>query len=360
MKSNRTLRDISIQFPCLYIHDPVPVRKCYFPLKGFRNLTSLELYAIYKDYDRQVKDMASVLCESPFLKKFSLGFASEVNGDDEAILFGGPGREADFFKRLCEFYGSKCKKPPLALETLRLGWGIFLDKPSEATGGHYLTKLLTIKSLKVLHLYNGFVESELEENDLFCPRIDWTPFTSEDCRSLRQLSVTRLEEDVVDWLKSDGCCVQELIVTDHYSIDDEGLDEFINLPSRLSMLWTREKHPSVRMYISNHTDSDWSDTDSSVSDTEGSESLDLLESTDSQWPAVDSSLFSRSNAIACKLDKTVMTVLDRLPDGGSHLTRLCTALDFETQWVRINTLTKPNDPSLPSDHRCTSPLTYLT
>jgi hypothetical protein len=304
--------------------------------------------------------MASVLCESPFLKKLSLGFASEVNGDDEAILFGGPGHEADFLKRLCEFYGSKCKKPPLALETLRLGWGIFLDKPSKATGGHYLTKLLTIKSLKVLHVYNGFVESELDENDLFCPRIDWTPFTSEDCQSLRQLSVTRLEEDVVDWLKSDGCCVQELIVTDHYSIDDEGLDEFFNLPSRLSMLWTREKHPSVRTYISNHTDSDWSDTDSSISDTERSESLESLESTDLRWPAMDPSLFNHSNAIACKLDKTVMTVLDRLPDGGSHLTRLCTALDFETQWVRINTLTKPNDPSLPDDHRRTSPLTYLT
>jgi hypothetical protein len=34
-----------------------------------------------------------------------------------------------------------------------------------------------------------------------------------------------------------------------------------------------------------------------------------------------------------RIDADVITVLDRLPDGGAHLTRLGLCLDFGTQWV---------------------------
>jgi hypothetical protein len=239
-----------------------------------------------------------------------------------------------------------CKKHPLAIETLRLGWGIFLDKPSKATDDHYLTKLLDIKSLKVLHVYNGAVESELEDDGPFYPEIDWTPFTSEACQSLRQLSVSRLQVDVIDWLKHGGSGVQELIVTDHYNIHDDSLDEFFNLPSQLSMLWTREKHPSVRFYSFEHTDSDWSDTDSSISDTESWETSESQDSPDSHSSPLNPSLSNPPNPIPSKLDKKVMTALDRIPDNGSHLTRLSIALDFETQWVSITTSMIPNTASL--------------
>ena len=158
------------------MHDPVPARKCWLPLRVFRDLISLEIYNFYGDRDRLVKDITHVLCDSPRLKKLGLGFASEIGSDDEAILFGGPGREADFLERLCEFYGSICKKGPLELETLRLGFRIFLDEPLKAANGNYLTKLLIVKSLKVLHVYNGLVKPDLEENDSFYPVIDWTPF----------------------------------------------------------------------------------------------------------------------------------------------------------------------------------------
>jgi hypothetical protein len=339
LKGTQTLKNVRIHFGAIFIDDLVTVRKCYIPLRGFRNLTSLELYDFYKEHDYVVKDVATFLCESPFLKKLGLAFASERTHDDnEAVLFGGPGRETDFLERLCELYGSIPETGPLALETLRLGCGIYLGEPSNAANGHYLTKLLTVRSLKVLHLFNGLVNSDLDEEDSFYRPIDWTPFTSEECKSLQQLSVSRLEEDVTTWLRQSGNHVQELIVTDHYSITDKGLNQFFKLPpSQLSMLWTREKYP----YQSSSYGSDWSDTDSSVDDWS-----DLDSSTSDSSPSeMSTSQLSHLDLIqsdalklsASNLDKTVMTVLDRLPDGGSHLTRLCIALDFETQWVSTDT-----------------------
>ena len=281
--------------------------------------------------------MARVLCDSPFLKKLGLAFASEItNDDDEAILFGGPRHPTDFLERLCEFYSSICKKGPLSLETLRLGHGFYLGKPSKATNSHYLTKLVAVDSLQVLHIYNGLVKNELDLSDPCYIPVDWTPFTSENCQSLRQLSVDRLKPDVTCWLRQDGKCIKELIVADHYSFGDPGLKEFFLLPLQLSMLWMREKYP-YRQSI--YEDSDWSETDSSTSDWTDVDSSNesTSESLDVQLSDSNPTRSDATKSTAPKLDKLVMTVLDRLPDGGSHLTKLCIALDFETQWVSINT-----------------------
>lgn len=351
LKSTQTLRNIFIQYGPL-ITDPVAVRKCHIPLNGFRNLTSLELYDFYRDHDRLVKEIAKALCDSPLLKKLGLGFACEWAEEDEAVFYGAPGREPDFLERLCEFYSSISKKGPLALETLRLGFGIYLERPSKPSKSHYLTKLLNVRSLKVLHVYNGLVNSDLDEEDSFYKAIDWTPFKADECKSMRQLSVTRLEGDVTRWLRKDGRCVQELIVTDQYSINDTGLNEFFNLPSSLSMMWTRERLPwrwVTRTEGDEWTDtdssmSDWTDTDSSASDQSASESsgsqlahLDPSQPGPLNHTTPDPSQPSPSIPTASNMDKRIMTALDRLPDGGSHLTRLCISLDFDTQWVSVNT-----------------------
>lgn len=227
----------------------------------------------------------------------------------------------------------------MALETLRLGHGIYLGQPSNATNSHYLTKLVAVESLQVLHIYNGLVKSEIDTSDPCYLPIDWTPFSSKRCESLRQLSVDRLEEDVTRWLSQDGGCVQELIVADHYSFNDPGLKEFFKLPSsQLSMLWMREKYPPRQ---SSYEDSDWSDTDSSISDWSDVDSStsdqSTSESRDVQLSGLNPTQSNAAKLTALYLDKRVMTVLDRLPDGGSHLTKLCIALDFETQWVSANT-----------------------
>jgi hypothetical protein len=373
LKNTQTLSNIFIQFGPL-ICDPV-VDKCHIPLKGFRNLSSLELYDLYRDHDRLVTEIANALCDSPFLKKLGLGFACEWASDDEAIFFGAPGRETDFFERLCEFYGSISKKGPLALQTLRLGFGIYLDEPSKPSKSHYLTKLLNIRSLRVLHLYNGLVNSDLDSEDSFYKATDWTPFTAEECKSLRQLSVIRLEEDVTRWLSKDGACIQELIVMDQYNLNDKSLNEFSKLPLQLSMIWTREWHPWRRL-IHNDED-DWTDTDSSVSDwtdIDSSDESDLgpdadesdsdpdSDSSDAQLadlhPAQPAPLLSTTlaqsqpnplNPTASNSDKQLLTVLDRLPDGGSHLTKLSISLDFQTQWVSVNASLLHIIPSLPNN-----------
>ncbi len=287
-----------------------------------------------------MKELASFLCDSPLLKKLGLGFACDrTQDDDEAILIGGPDGEMDFLERLCLLYGSMSKTGPLALETLRLGAGIYLSEPSSPENGHYLTKLVAARNLKVLHLENGLVNSDFDEDSFYQP-IDWTPFPPEDCKSLRQLSVTRLGEDVTNWLRQPGNCVQELIVTDHYKFNDKDLNEFFRLPSsRLSMLWTRDKFPWQSEI---EEDSDWTDTDSSIderSDVDSSTSHQSTpESLDPQLQDLDTTESHVLNSTAPRLDRQVMTVLDRLPDGGSHLERLCIALDFEVQWVSTNTL----------------------
>lgn len=334
MKSIRTLREVAIHFATYVVQDLIGIRSSYVPLRGFRNLTSLEVYNLCTDYDGIIKDMGSALCDSPFLKKLGLGCAVAYDLHDDAIIYRSPGHDADFFERLCKFYGSASKTGPLALETLRLGQGIFLGDPTFSSGvrhskeSHPLTKLVNVKSLEVLHIYNGLVRDEDDLLDSFYPIIDFDLFTSKgERKSLRQLSVNRLTDDVTNWLSRGRVHLQELIVTDHYSINDEDLVEFFDLPSGLSMIWTREKHPwdaSPSRYNDSDSDSDeWTDIDSDESSSELSDSdLDhpFYRSTPTQNPS---------------LPRKIATVLDRLPDGGSHLTRLCLALDFEVQWVRI-------------------------
>lgn len=217
------------------------------------------------------------------------------------------------------------------------------------------------------------MNSDLDDEDSFYKAIDWTPFTANECKSLRQLSVTRLKEDVTRWLSKDGACVQELIVMDHYNLNDKGLNEFTKLPLQLSLIWTREWHPWRRL-IHNDED-DWTDTDSSVSnwtDIDSSDESDLAPDPDESDPDSDSSdaqladlhpsqpapLISTTSAqsqpnplipTTSNSDKQLLTVLDRLPDGGSHLTRLSISLDFQTQWVSVKTFTYAYVPSLPNN-----------
>src|SRR2546429_1081298 len=68
LKSTRTLRELCISYGQIYIEN-LAVRNCWFRIKGFRELTSLEIYDFYGDHDRLIKDIAHVLCDSAGLKK---------------------------------------------------------------------------------------------------------------------------------------------------------------------------------------------------------------------------------------------------------------------------------------------------
>src|SRR5277367_4962532 len=73
LKNARTLKNISISYDAIYLHDPATVRRCWVPLRVFQGLTSLEIYNFYRDRGRLVNDIARALCNSPCLKKLGLG-----------------------------------------------------------------------------------------------------------------------------------------------------------------------------------------------------------------------------------------------------------------------------------------------
>ena len=196
---------------------------------------------------------------------------------------------------------------PLALTTLALGHGMFLYRSKLPSVDNFLAELVKIDGIRNLHVFNGLLRDDTEDGEIESMEIDWTLL--DGCTSLRQLSVSRLEYDVRQWLNSGGNAVEELIVTDHYGMYDADLDLFniLRLP-QLSMLFTRE------VTVEKRVDEDaWSDIDSLESESIASQSV-LLDSS----PIVD---------------RSTITVLDRLYDDGSDLTRLAICLDFKNNWV---------------------------
>jgi hypothetical protein len=256
-----------------------------------------------------------------------------------------------FLEKVCVNYAST-SRVSLALDTLRLGHGIFLSDSvmREFSKTHkYLFKLVKLETLKNFYLFNGLVKWDLDEHEPM--DVDWGQL--EYCKSLQRLSVSRLEMDLVNWLTIGcGSAIEELIVTDHYSMYDDDLDYFEYLLPRLSMLFVRE------MAIARRSgDEAWSDTDSSVTDSSEAEITPetgtILEVESLLIPQIhlkprtlsmawtlsqaglrsDSETPSEARNPYEELDRSVMTVLDRLDENGAQLTKLALCFDFETQWV---------------------------
>jgi hypothetical protein len=277
-------------------------------LKGFNGLTSLELYQFYGLESQLVKDIANVLSDCPGLRKLGLGMACDFNCDQFPELLEVDGNYG-FLENLCLEYGTRSS--PLALETLRLGHGLFLYESTSPDTGNYLAKLVKIKDIKTLHIFNGpiFEGDGWEEGTPM--EVDWDLFA--ECTSLHQLSVSRMDGNVRQWLNTIGKSVQELFVMDHYSMYDGGLYNFdlLELP-QLSMIFTREMTVRKR-----DRDDAWPEI---VYLGSRSDSLDAdVQPSDSLRPQ--------------KHDRSLITVLDRLRDNGANLTQLGICVDLETQWV---------------------------
>ena len=213
--------------------------RCWIPLHGFKNLASLELYNFYGNFPSLIEDLVNVLADCPELKVLGLGMQYEdgVEHIPGHLLVN---HTTEFIEKLCLDYGSRCGTSPLPLNTLRLGRGVLPSRLVFKTDRAYLNKLVKLNGLRNLHLYNG--SAEYEEDD-FMYATDWIQL--KDCNLLQQLSVTRLNEDVRDWLDDYGNTIKELIVTDVYSLFDEGLDNFDLLENTsFSMLFVRTKAPT--------------------------------------------------------------------------------------------------------------------
>lgn len=314
LKDSASLRNMSIQFGSQYIADGFGADNLWTQFHGFQNLTSLELYHFYGDQDKLVKEISRILAYNPGLKKLGLGVAhdADCDGNPEMII---TNDSYDFLEKLCNRYASRQGTVPMSLHTLRLGHGMFLNHKKAGTTGNWLKKLVKLDEVRTLHIFNSIL-LDMEEDEPTETVIDWTVF--EDCKSIRQLSVSRISSDVIAWLRAGGKSVEELFVADHYGMyDSEGMDRFkiLDLP-QLSMLYVRE------VWVDKRTeDDDWDDTESDASDPKEEEEADIRMGLDP------------SEKESSKLDPSVITVLDRLPDGGANLTRLALCITFEDQWT---------------------------
>ncbi|KAK0128119.1 hypothetical protein ONS95_000102 [Cadophora gregata] len=336
--SCKSLAHLYISFDYQWTDEEEESLNCFFPVAEFRNLTSLELYHIGGNEAEEIKGITAALSSSPHLKTLGLGrgWRCDCDGTPEILLIRG---EGDFLLDLCKRYHA-LGKPPLKLETLRLGHGVFpsTDKPDSS---NFLAKLINMSGLKTLHLFNGLVRGSDGEDAYLL--VDWRLFDA--CISLRQLAVSRLGLDLRIWLNTVRQSVEELIVTDHNTCYDSGLRQFdlLRLP-KLSYIFTREVFVDREPRL-------WSDTDLGS----GSEAEDFWE-TDSELDSEveseeETGLGSNSGSVSYELANSedpkpereppvnpplrgsqTITVLDRLHDGGVNLKRLGICLDFSNSW----------------------------
>ena len=272
------------------------VSKCWIPLCGFKNLRSLQVYNFYGKYALLVEDLVNVLVTSPGLKVLGLGMQDVKDYGDLPAETLHLGFHAEFLEKLCVDYGSRDGTSPLRLDTLRLGHVLFLDRRIllDKPNHMFLDKLVHLDGLRSFHVYNGSNHYNRIHDDLW--RVDWSQL--KHCKSLQQLSVTRFNKYVRVWMNDYGSTIADLIVTDWYGSYAPDLDNFDLLENvHLSMLFIQTKFGTR-------------------SELEGM----IYRDVHPRWP------YARDDAEA-------ITILDRLPDGGAHLTRLGLCLDFATHWV---------------------------
>ena len=170
---------------------------------------------------------------------------------------------------------------------------------------------MKVEGLKTFHVWNGWFRFFSDDpKDATQWRIDFTLLRG--CESLRQLSVTRLSSNIRRWLDGPGQSVEELKVTDHYNMYDPTLNNFnrLKLPN-LSMLFTRETTVKLREDLG--------------------ERVHRCRLVGHRDRGLRLRLRLR-NFKGSPVQNTI-TVLDRLRDGGSKLTRLGICIDFEAHWV---------------------------
>jgi hypothetical protein len=207
LESAPNLRELTLQYCALNSHGPDDLYKRTTHLQGFKNLTLLEIYGFCGAYSDLVEDIANVLKDCPKLKRLGLGMHYEFDVTyvspyiHETLVDNG---QWDFLEELCLRYGTLSS--PLTIETLRLGTGMFIHKSESPDIGNYIEKLVNIRNVKTLHLYNGYTHPNGNWDEYAPSEVHWEFFA--ECASLRQLSVTRMDDDVRNWLNTSGKSVR--------------------------------------------------------------------------------------------------------------------------------------------------------
>lgn len=324
IKNIKTLKNIWIQFGAPSLSEDTDIslaRRCHISFRGFRNLTSLEFYNICAPHERLAKEIASVLGLSQQLKYLGIGLAcdSDYETIPETLLVDPD--EQTFLVDLCDQYSLLKDTQPLALQSLRLGHGLFLYDVQPDGSQDFLEKLVDLRVLKTLHIFNGEVEyldlmdDSTDSTDI---RVEWSLF--KDCTSLQQLSISTLNSGARQWLLDSGKSVRELIITDEWGIYEDDMEDFFaSTGPHLSMLYLAQENLERLP-----PDDPWTDTDSSTTDTIAT---DMIE------PELED--LSSTEELH---DESVPSSLQPIRYCGAHLTRLALYLNFDTQLVSENQL----------------------
>lgn len=308
LKGHKLLRKLSIQLQGpLHIRGD-PILDGFVSLRGFKNLTLLEIFGIRRAIHNQnllIKNIASVLHDCPQLKTFGIGMYTEMQN----IYITTETDQKYFFKDLCVEYSSQSELAPLSLEILRLGFGMFIlpwdlddDEEDGKPRENFLAKFADLNVLQTFHIYNGLIQSGNDEEGGFIvmdASVDWTLL---EVKSLRQLSVTILNNDVLTFLNFGARCVEELIITTPYSPVTVWYHRMLSqIATNLTTVVTWE--PAAK--------------------------------NETQWEQLAVSRFVESWSGIPVLEKTILDVL-----GEGHISqieRLSTCLEFSQQWVSITT-----------------------
>lgn len=281
--------DIYIQLSQHFCHSGAEYRALSTTifLTGFRNLSSLEIYNLPGDDTNvrvTIERIVEVLGENPKLKRLGLATAHLRDDDNPPIAL--YLLNTNLLETLCKSYVQSRFKP-LPLNTLRLGCGMLKEQSfTSPSVTAYLEDLVMKNTLQTLHICNSFIV--LEDEDLVRVDLDWKKMNG--FTSLRQLSVSRFEDEVCDWMNSAGQSVEDLIITDNYNMYDlQDCLEMLKSPN-LTMLYTREE----------------------CAERDGDENSD-----DDYFD------YTSSNR----------TVLHRMRGRARNLARLSLSMDFATQWV---------------------------
>jgi hypothetical protein len=335
----------------------------FMPVAGFRNLTCLEIYNFQGSESSILPDIASTLRSCYKLKILGLGMACDTDNEynENMVILRG---DLGFLERLSLEYSmprdgrDQTIGSPLRLEKLRLGTYLSPYKAKYSPiEDNYLAKLFQLDGLRELHIWNGEYRYETRDVMEKPVEIHWPLFNL--CRSLQQLQITRLEDDITEWINEKADSLKDLVIAEQYYGGDKGYWNFSRLNLRnLAGLYIRDS--AIRNF---HTtlyerDSSWS-TYSDESEDGNHEFPETYDSQDHGALGTNNSepLLSETESESglesdCQSDSSSnydwkptvtspgphLSVLDYLPDKGIHLRKLGISIQFETQWASFQYL----------------------
>jgi len=174
---------------------------------------------------------------------------------------------------------------------------MFLFSSDSAGNENYLSKLVKLVGLKSLHIWNGAIKRE-EDDDWSVAEHEWSML--KECTALRHVEVMVLNDGVLKWLNHHCVLIEELVVTGHFNKEEGDV-----------RAWDRLSLPKLTMLVVHESMCPYED-----------------DGDDMEYAADE----EHTPSILMDIRRTgKISVLDRY--FGFRLTRLSVCMTFKYQWV---------------------------